>query len=258
MAKSMREKMRDKPHYSISQLGAYAGCPRAYYYRYIKKIRSYPLYVLASGKSIHAGLEENNNEIIAGHRPLTPKQIVEKAVDVFELTENIAEMDVDVAEGKDKLVKDIKTTTEDYVESIQPQLMEQIIVSSENSFDEKVAGKKFIGFTDVTTKEMVFDYKLVGRRKSANEVNLDPQLVMYEKFTKLKGGFILLLRGKGKTEISIPSRSPRVTKAIEGWCDDTVRQIEKAKKHDVFPMIRPTEWRCGTCSFKFECFKRRS
>jgi CRISPR/Cas system-associated exonuclease Cas4 (RecB family) len=255
MGRSMEA--RQTPHYSISQLRCFAGCPRLYKFRYIEKAVAYPLYALVSGKSMHAGLEENNLELKAGRNALTKGQIVDRAVAEFETTEGIDELDIEPSAGVDKMVKEISKPVETYIKDVQPQLIDMKIEEAEQEIIEQVAGHNFLAYVDLTTSDMLFDYKLAGRRKSQAEVNLDPQLVMYEKFLSRKGAFIVMLRGKNCVELCLPERSQRTTKAIVGWCGDTIKQIEKAKKADVFPRICPTEWRCGNCQFRFKCFKRK-
>lgn len=249
---------RSKPHYSISQVKLFSICQQKYFWQYVERLPYYSNYAMVSGKALHAGLEENNLELIAGKKGLTKEQLVESAVASYEdETENIEDFDVEIDAGKDKLVKEITPTTEVYLNDVQPQLIEDEIVSAEQAISVDIHGIPFVGYVDITTKSMLFDYKTLGRRKSKDQINYDPQLVAYEKIIGKQGGFISFLRGKPITEINLPERSQGVTDKLWTWVSEVIGSIECAKKTGDFTKCEPTNWMCNKCSFRFKCFNRK-
>jgi len=251
-----RKLNHDEKHYSISQVNLFSMCPRKYQHKYEDKLPYTPIYNLESGKAFHAGLEENNNTIKAGDTPLTDKQIVEKAVDVFKGSneDRIEEADFDLAEGTDRLVGDITSPLEIYKTVHEDDLREQGIVEAEKAFTLELAGEKVIGYIDLVTNDVLMDYKLLGRKKNQQAVDMDPQLVLYEHVEGKKGFFMEFIRKRKRAELSQPRRAPRTARAILGWIEEQIKNIEHAKKVGVFPKAQPTNWMCKNCEFSFKCW----
>lgn len=248
---------REKDHYSLSQVKVFTMCQYKYFLQYVKKLPYCINYSMVSGRALHAGLEENNLDLLEGAKGLTTSEIVEVAVTEYEEeTEGLEDFDLDIDQGKDKLVKEITPTTKKYLEEVQPQLLEDGLVSAEEEIVLDVCHSPFIGYIDVTTEEMLFDYKTLSRRKSKQEINYDPQLVVYEKASGKQGGFVQLMRGKDAAEIALPQRTKRTTKKIWTWVRSVVTQIKKAKKSGDFLKCDPTSWVCNKCPFRFKCFYR--
>jgi len=220
----------------------------------VEKLPQVPVYALISGSSAHAGLEEDNLGIIAGKAPLKPQDIIDRAVAEYDERMKSAEeeADFDTAECRDRLCTEIESPITDYAEKLRPIFMEQGIVSAEEEILMDIGGIPFIGYTDLITNRLVVDYKLLSRRKSKAQVDLDPQLVIYEKAVGKTGAFVQLLRKK-VVETVIPERSEETTKCVYNWCVDTVKCIEKSKKAGVFPATDPTSWVCNNCSFRRKC-----
>jgi len=253
-----RKNLRNKKHYSNSQIQVFTMCRKKYYFQYIEKIPAFPLYVLESGKALHSGMEENNNNIIEGKKPMTPGQIIDKAVNDFEdNVRDVEGLDVGLEEGVDKLVGDITSPVKQYINVTQPSILEDGIVAAEGAIEGEVAGQPFIGYTDLTTTNMVFDYKLMKRKKSRAQINNDVQLVLYEKFTGKQGTFIEVLRGRKEgIELAIPERNVKTTESILSWAENVIRTIEKCKKSGDFLRCQPTSWVCSTCQFNRFCFNK--
>jgi len=212
------------------------------------------VYPLISGSSIHAGLEADNLGILDDKSPLSSDDLHALTINEYDERMKSAEeeADFDIEEGRDRLSKESKGPLEGYADKIRPVLIEQGITSAEKEIVTEVGGKPFIGYTDLETERLVIDYKFLGRRKSKAQVDLDPQLVMYERETGKTGAFIQLLRKK-TAETVIPERAEEVTEKIGEWCSQSVKNIEKAKKVGLFPSVEPTNWVCGNCSFRRKC-----
>ena len=212
------------------------------------------VYALVSGSSAHAGLEEDNIGIIAGKSPLKPQDIIDCSVNEYDERMKAGDegADFDAAEGRDRLCTEIAGPITDYAEKLRPIFIDQGIEAAEKEIIMDVGGVPFIGYTDLTTKRLVVDYKFLSRRKSKAQVDLDPQLVVYEKAVGKTGAFVQLLRKK-VAETVIPERSEETTKCIYNWCVDTVKCIEMSKKSGLFPAADPTNWVCNNCSFRRKC-----
>jgi CRISPR/Cas system-associated exonuclease Cas4 (RecB family) len=232
-------------------------CPRKYQYKYVDALPYTPIYNLESGKALHAGLEENNNTIKAGDAPLTDSQIVEKAVDVFKGSneDKIEEADFDLGEGTDRLVGDITAPVGVYKKSHEDELREQGIVEAEKPFTFELAGEKVIGYIDLVTNDIIIDYKLLGRKKNQQAINMDPQLVLYEHIEGKPGFFMEFIRKRKRAEISQPRRTPGTARAILKWIEEQISGIEKAKKSGDFPRAQPTNWMCKGCEFRYKCWE---
>lgn len=246
----------EREHYSVSQLVLFSLCPKKYQYMYVDKLPYVPVYNLESGKALHGALEANNNEIKDSHVPLTPDQITELAVSLFkqENSDRIEDADFDLAEGADMLVGDINSPLEKYKEEHEPMLRDQGIIAAEEKFEITLGGKLFIGYTDVITNSVVADYKLLGRKKNRQAVDMDPQLVVYEAVTGKRSAFLQFIRKRSRAELEMPRRRPRITKAIMGWANKQVENIESAKKTGLFPPVSPVSWVCKSCQFRYKCW----
>lgn len=251
----MNRKIKE-PHYSVSQLNLFSLCPLKYKYTYIDKLPYTPVYNLESGKALHGSLEASNNDVIAGRPPMTAKDTVDNAVAVFEenTKDHIEDADFDLDEGKDALVGDIKGPVGIFKEEVEKDFIEQGIVGSETSFDVTIAEQKFVGYIDLITNDVIVDYKLLGRKKAMGAVNMDPQLVVYEHITGKPGAFVQFIRKRTRAEVAMPVRPPRVARAILGWVETQIKNIEACKKAGIFHPIAPTNWMCGSCQFRYKCF----
>jgi len=250
-------KQIDYDHFSISQVNEFARCARYYYYHRIRGMPLRPLYDLASGKALHAGLEEHNKERVK-HGGLRPRQILEVAVANLEAMPDVSELDVTLGEAKDQLAKDSLPPTATYVESTERDLPAPTSDEHvEKLIEAKVGDRPFVAYIDVQLPDRLIDYKLLGRRKSATEVLRDPQLVLYRHLVGLPAGFVQLVRGREQADYAEAQPSPAITAGVLNWIIDTVKQIEAAKVSGIWPRCSPVSWMCNSCVFFNRCFREK-
>lgn len=251
----------DKPHYSWSQVSLFMRCPRRYYYQYVERIPMRPIYVLESGKAMHAGLEEHNRELAHG-RGLTSDQAVDCAVARFESNEHLGELDVPRGEATDRLVKDIAPPVCHYLNFTEREELGSEVPISEDDVEREVwfdvagASRPFVGYIDLALPSTILDYKLIGRRKSAQDVERDGQLTLYSTVLDRPAGFIQCLRGKEVAEYTPQRQEEHVRRGVLAAIEDNVKSLEAALASGHFPRCDPTSWGCSQkwCPFFRKCY----
>lgn len=256
----MRKKI-EYDHLSISQINEYSICPRFYYYHRVVGSYIPPYYLPASGKLIHDGLEEHNKERVRGRKGLTPSQILEIAVTGLESMPNVSDLDLPLGKAKDKLVLDGTPPTGRYL-GVTERVFDELPVGEddvERLMEFEFAGYKFVGYADLVLPSRIVDYKLVGRRKSAKEVLIDPQLHLYTHVLGRPASFVQLVRGKEIAEHTPQPQEERMARGVLGWVADTAKAIETSKQTDVWPRCSPGHWKCSKerCPFWGRCFPRK-
>lgn len=256
----MRSKI-DRPHYSWSQVNLFLRCPRRYFLQYIERLPMRPVYVLESGKAMHAGLEEHNLELARGKKGLTSKQAVDCAVATFQAVE---ELDMPRGKATDQLVKEIAPPVCHYLHFTEEEELGSEVPLSEEDVEREVwfevAGQPFVGYVDLTLPSKILDYKLLKRRKSAADVERDGQGTLYRRALGKPFAFVQCLRGKEVAELTPQVQAEHVERGVYAAVEDAVRSIEAAKASGHFPRCDPTSWACSErwCPFYRKCFSQRS
>jgi hypothetical protein len=249
----------DYPHYSISQLQEHERCPRYYYYNRIEGRWVRPVYNLAAGKAMHRGLELHNLELAKGAAGLSVKDMIEIGITHMESAEDKDEMDMPFAKAKDKFAVDGTPPAGKYRTITERKVLEAGDISEEGVeqfVETEIAGHKVVGFLDLVLPGIIVDYKLIGKRKSAAQVERDPQLVLYEHILKRPGSFVQLIKGRETAEFTKRKSSAQVTAGVLAWVADRIEAIERDKKTGVFPRVHPASWVCGPrCPFFQDCFQ---
>lgn len=250
----------DFEHYSVSQLNEFARCPYQYYLHRIEGVPFQPKYDLESGKAVHAGLEEHNRERARGRKGLVQKQIVERAVTyIEELKDTGVELDVNWDDAKDRVAKETRPPVGRYLTKTQLDDLEDMCPTSEDQIERLIeftlSGHTFVGYLDLVLPKSIVDYKLIGKRKSANEVRFDPQLHIYTHALQLPGGLVEMVRGKETAAWTPQPQEDAIRRGVLKWAEETVRAIERAKKTGDFPPTSPVNWWCGQrCAYSDRCF----
>jgi len=257
----MTRKKIDYDHKSISQIVEYNICARYYYYHRIVGSYIPPYYKPTSGKLIHDGLERHNKERVRGQRGLTASQILEVAVTSLEQMENVSDLDLPLGKAKDQLVLDGVPPVGRYL-GVTERVFDEVPVGEddvEKFMEFEFAGHKFVGYADLVLPSKVVDYKLVGRRKSAKDVLVDPQLHLYTSVLGRPASFVQLVRGKEVAEHTPQKQDERVANGVLGWIADTAKAIDVSKETGVFPRCHPGHWKCtkDMCPFFNRCFPRK-
>ena len=257
---SERKKI-DYDHKSISQINEYSMCARHYYYHRVVGSYMPPYFKPTSGKLLHDGLEAHNKERVRGRKGLTTSQVLEVAVTGLEQMENVADLDLPLGKAKDQLVLDGTPPVGRYL-GITERVFGEVPVSEddvERFMEFEFDGHKFVGYADLVLPSRILDYKLVGRRKSAKEVLIDPQLHLYTHTLKKPASFVQLVRGKEVAEHTPQPEDERVASGVLGWIADTAKAIDTSKETGVWPRCSPGHWKCskGYCPFYNRCWPRK-
>jgi len=237
-------------YFSNSQLGLANRCMRAYYLSKICGHEEKPSYPLICGSSGHKALEEDGQRLIDGKAPMNHKQIVEAAVGAFE--DRVEELDGKRGDWVDAFVGDVRPCLGEYVHK---RPIAEVPLAVEKRYDVSLWGQKFVAIIDAEYPDLLVDYKFLKRRKSAKDVNTDPQMIIYHAITGLQPAFIQLIKGKDIAQLVKPELNPKVVSFVKAWAMDTMDAIEVAKENDCWPRCSPTNWWCGeTCAHYYQCF----
>lgn len=241
---------KKRKYYSVSQLRLFAQCPTAYYHRYVLGLEERPAYNLVAGSSGHAALEQDNLSLIQGSGGISAGQALDIAVTEFKTrAEQLVEAERDV----DKFVKDLKKPLGRYIGN---RPVQDVPVAAEKRYEVEVAGRPFVAIVDVEYEGLIADYKFVGRRKSARDVDLDPQLYIYQSITGKDPYFIQLLKGKDDIEVACPKVSRANAVFLDRWIKNTIRALESCLSAEIWPQCSTGSWWCGPdCASWFQCSK---
>lgn len=250
----------DRPHLSWSQVSLFQRCPRRYYYQYIERLPMRPVYALASGKAMHAGLEQHHLELVRGVGGLSSEAIVDCAVAHFEGQEDVGELEIAKGKATDLLVKEIAPPVCHYVNFTEREELGREVPVAEDDVEREiwfeVAGEPFVGYVDLVLPSTVLDYKLLGRRKTAQDVERDGQGVLYRRALGKPFAFVQCLRGKEVSELTQQVTAEHVERGIYAAIEDAVRSIAVAKQTGHFPRCDPKSWACSEkwCPFFRKCY----
>ena len=247
---------QDDGHLSYSQLTEFSGCPRKYYYHRIAKILSKPAFDLVSGKAFHVGLEIHNQELIKGAHT-NAKDIIDAGVEHIKASPEGDDLEIPRGRAIDLFVTEAKPSAGEYLDKAEPTLLRQDIVGIEEEIRFELGGFNFLGYIDLRTSDTIFDYKFTGRRKSAKEVAVDPQLILYRQHFNLKaGGLVCLIRERPVADIVMQEPNDAITAGVLDWAQSIVTGIKSAKETGVWPRCDPRSWTCGPkCAYYHQCFK---
>jgi len=252
-----------KGYLSISQIEMFIRCPRSYYYRYIKGIKSPPSIALVTGSSGHAALEMNFRFKAkdAGKQDAP----VADVLDAFgtEFDERTKELE----RPNPLTLSHTKDRTYDLISLHQEQVAPGLVPEDENAIEQElkmeIGGIQMLGFADLITPTAVVDHKFVGKTKSVNEASNSLQLTFYAKATgKDTGAFNCLVKSKqspktGKwsaPKVQVVPSAPR-TQQDYTWLESVVQGVAHAISSGVFPPTDPTTWMCSEkfCGFWHMC-----
>jgi len=169
--------MKEKPHYSYSQINMFLRCPRQYYFRYIEGKKIPPKSALTLGKSIHGGIEKNYSQKIGSHQDLPVGDICDVYSENFEFLkkETLWLPDENPGKIKDEGYGLIKTYQKEIAPSIQPATVEEKFTIEFPNVDYA-----FTGIMDLTTdNDFVIDHKTTSRTPNQKEIGKNLQLTAY-------------------------------------------------------------------------------
>ena len=275
-----------RPHLSYSQLSMYLRCSMQYFFRYVLGLKDKPKVSLSIGKGGHAALEWNTKKKIETGTDQPVEAVVQKASDFMDtylrdLPASEYEKDVEPGETKDKFLAATKVFRTRDAPKITPIAAEVAFTLDLNQFipDDEEPIRPIVGALDVLSTDRdlfvapptiapikVDDYKFVTRKKSQSEVDLSPQITLYNGVVKQivgrwpsKAGLIQLHPGTTRDgPDAIPlSRSPDLMKpeAQESRLKRLVYQFRRAEAGIKAAIFIPTDnpITCSWCGFRERC-----
>ena len=274
------------PHLSYSQLAMYLRCSMQYFFRYVLGLKDKPKVSLSIGKGGHAALEWNAKRKIATGEDQPVAAVVQKAEDFMyryltELPPSEYEKDAEPGETIDKFLGATKVFVTRDAPKITPIGVEVEFNLNLNQFlppDEEpiriINGKIDILSTDrdllVAAPSIapieVDDYKFVTRKRSQTEVDLSPQITLYNGVVKqvvgrwpAKAGYRMLTPGNTREgpDATTLRRDPALMtpEAQESRLKRLVFQFKKAEEGIRRAIFIPTDnpITCSWCGFRDRC-----
>lgn len=276
------------PHLSFSQISMYMRCSMQYWFRYIEGLKDRPKVSLAIGKGGHAALEKSVKRKLRTGETVSPDETVQWASDFMDL-ELLAlprseyEKDVEPGETKDKFLAATRVFQTRDAPSIRPIAAEVEFNLDMNEFQPEpleepirvVNGKIDVLFDDFgkilvpepgLVRVGVEDYKYVGKKRSQAEVNLSPQISLYntvvKKLTGLwptHGGYRQFTPGNTKEgpDSTIVARdaelmTPAAQEARMRRLAYQFRKVEEGIRAAIFiPTDNPIT--CSWCGYRERC-----
>jgi CRISPR/Cas system-associated exonuclease Cas4 (RecB family) len=268
---------KSEPHFSFSQMNMYLRCSMQYYFRYIKGLIIPPNINLSSGKAIHEALEYNSLYKMKHDEDMP----IEDLLDVGSQSHDKYMGQVEdanpkeVGQNKDENQSILTIYRRTQAPAIRPLAVEYPF-RVELPDDESGPYTPVIGFIDSFSELpdprpgpsgpriiALEDYKRVSRKKNQAEVDLSPQLTLYDYvynlqtssvtdvvgfrqlgFTKKEGPYSTPLY---RQQQSLPVRENRWKRML-----NQLKNVQQAIAKGVFvPVDDPRI--CSWCGYKDIC-----
>jgi len=176
-----------KPYLSVSQIKLFLLCPKAYEYLYVLKRPWISNVPMLKGTSEHQVFEKVYQEKIEGTLVTTPK--IAGEFGVFRMEENAKEEGFTLtSKVKDTIFKQIEKEVTTYVEVIVPKVNPLFVEKEVRA--TLVSGIPILGYIDLvhgdTSKEIIADYKISGKKWSLSKAVNDLQFQVYSMLTGIK------------------------------------------------------------------------
>jgi len=247
---------------SYSMIRAYLDCPRAFYYRYVKRLPAMLDGRLVAGRVYHHGISYALKRRMAGEFV-----ILDEVKDIMsdrweaEVAEQVVydELDEPKVEAKEinweddspgRLKDVIIKLAGIYFQKVLPTLEP---VAVEERLEGEVNGVRLVGYPDcVLNHNGVIDHKFAQKRMTQENADKDPQLSIYAILLQkpIWGGFHQALDQK-EPNINIVL-TERNQNDME-WTGKLVEQVWEAIQSGIFPP-NPLTWKCGDkCPYQIEC-----
>jgi hypothetical protein len=193
------ESTREAPHFSFSQLSTFFRCPKQYEYAYIHKLRRPPELPLASGKAIHETLEHNAKYKMRTKEDMPLDSMLDLAATAHDKHFADVEGSTKAAIGIDKdeniaIAGLYRRTQAPHITPIATERQFLIELPDDEAASDYLP---VLGFIDTFQQQpdpregptkgqpiiALEDYKRIkkgGRRRGQLEVDLSPQLTLYD------------------------------------------------------------------------------
>lgn len=183
-------------HLSFTQIAMYLRCSMQYYFRYVLGIKTPPEIPLASGKGLHAALEWNARHKMKTKEDMALDDLKDMTADMLDIELNEIEgQAAEKGEAKDESIAQVALFRLRDAPSIQPLAVEYpftLVIPGDDEYPDPPL--PVIGFVDTyseldrprsnpggTARVIALeDYKRVNQKRNQLEVDLTPQLTLYD------------------------------------------------------------------------------
>lgn len=252
-------------HLSPSQISALLRCPRAYEYRYLKRIpTALPIKMLA-GRCYHlivasAAIRKQLFNEIMSDGEITDTflsrwkgELADKLVYDEMGEERLEATIIDFGDkDPDALKKNTMELAKIYVKTVLTTLD---VVAIEKRLKCDVGGILYVGYPDLVTGDKVIDHKLRSRKMSENEVANDIQLTSY---ALLLGGPITaeFHQAIDTKEKKIEIAAKKVEQEEIDWLKELITLAWRQVETGIF-LPNPLSWTCSPdgCGYWLDCRK---
>jgi putative RecB family exonuclease len=257
--------LRQKPHLSASSIGTYIDCQLKYYFAYVKRLpMEFVADALEFGTAIHAVLADFYQvKMTLGKMSL--KDVHESFRQHWH---RIAfdRSDIQYADGKDfntyeMLGVDLLTT---WYHKLPDDDFRVISIEESFSFEIPKLPIPIIGVMDLVEEDssgtiVITDFKTAGRSYSADEIDQNMQMTVYQLAAKANGAGdkeILL-----KLDCLIKTKQPKFEQyyTIRSVTDELrlIRKIQTVWESMQAGIYVPNDgsWKCQTCPYRQACDK---
>ena len=283
LAETPINKKKDKePHFSFSQMSMYLRCGMQYYFRYIKGLIMPPNLPLSSGKAMHEALEYNGKHKISKGEDMPVSDLNDVLVTSHD--KFIKELEPEEKRGagkdKDESLGILGLYRRTQAPNIDPIAVEHPFSIDLNTEDSDFGYVPVIGYVDSyaalpdprpgpTQGRKVIaleDYKKVARKRSQSEVDLTPQLTLYDyvfnlqtdAMTDVVGYRLLGYNRDGPFSQPIYRTPVPKEQRVNRWHRmlNQMRRVQEAIAKGVFiPVDDPKV--CGWCGYRDICQDRK-
>ncbi len=276
--KNINSSIERPPHFSFSQMNMWMRCGYQYYLRYVLGKISRPSIALSSGKAIHKSLEYNGLYKMKTKKDMTLEHLLDTQSSAHDkyMAEIEGASKRDVGEDKDLSASILTVHRRVHAPSITPIAVEYEF-RVELPEDESGGYLPVIGFIDSIAEVpdirpgpkggrvvAIEDYKKIGRnKKSQNEIDLSPQLTLYDYVYNLDTDMttdMIGFRQLGFTKKEGPYSTPTYRTPVSNdkrrnrWKRvlNQLKQVQQAIQKGVF-IPADSHLVCGWCGYKDIC-----
>jgi len=250
--------VKDRPHFSHSQLRAYQICSMRYYWKYVEGIREPKSSELALGSSIHRTIEfDYRHKMKSGrNEALSAKQ--DLFVEAFreEVRQGVLFPEWEKPEDVEKQgVELIKVHHAEVAVNANPVSVEKFIEVRIPHISVPIVG--WIDVVEETESGRVIkDHKTSGRRYSEDAASFDLQLALYSAAEGIKSvAFDVFVKNKKPYIQKVPGE---VSPLFRSYALGIYRQVYRCIEQGIFFPQAPGKWPCSPawCYYWDRCVKR--
>ena len=148
---------------SNTQIELFSGCPLAWWFRYVLRIRTDPSIYQLLGQSVHESLSDYYKDIIEGFQPMEHTEFLNYTSDkVSGVLYNTSHNAAKFGKSEEEVINSRLYAVDMYMQTIGKTL---IPIKSEVSIQKLIPNTdvEFLGIIDLVTKDHVIDFKLCGK-----------------------------------------------------------------------------------------------